>query len=351
MKRRYKIIPAAIGVIIFLVLMFLWLTGNLSRGSKIGPGKSPVSEASAAGMKTMKVETATVPLTLESVGTVDARVKSEVSSKILAKIARVGADAGDIVEKGQMLFILDSRDATARLDQARQALASAEAEFERASLDAGRMERLLAQQAATRQEYDRSQAAMKMSEAAVEAAGAAVREAEVNRSYSGITSPIAGRVVDRLADAGDMAAPGKPLMTIYDPSTLRIEVSVAEYLRPNVHLGDGVKVSIDTFEFEGEIEEIVPASDSSSRSFTARVSIPATEGVYPGMYGRCHLDLGTAEIILIPPEALKHVGQLEMVTVIKGEAARTRAVKSGKNYAEGVEILSGLQAGETIALP
>jgi RND family efflux transporter MFP subunit len=299
----------------------------------------------------LNIETTTVPLTLESVGTVDARVKTQVSSKILARIVEVGSDAGDSVTKGQMLFALDSRDAIARLEQAREALASAEAELERASLDAGRIERLLAQQAATRQEHDRSQAAMKMSQAAVEAASAAVSEAEVNLSHSRITSPIEGKVVDRLAEVGDMATPGKILMTIYDPSSLRIEVSVAEHLRSNVHLGESVKVSIDSFEFDGEIEEIVPASDSSSRSFTARVSIPTGDGIYPGMYGRIYLGLGTVESVLVPSEALKQVGQLEMVTVIEDGAERTRAVKTGKSYPEGIEILSGLEAGETIALP
>ena len=351
MKRRYKIIPAAVGVLIFLVLMFLWLTGNLSREAKIAPGKSPVTETSAAGLKTIEIETTTVPLTLESVGTVSARVKAEISSRMMAKIVEIGADAGDSITNGQALFVLDSRDATARVDQAREALASMQAELERAALEAGRVERLLAQQAATRQEHDRSQAALKMSQASVEAARAAVREAEVHLSHSRVTSPIAGKVVDRLADVGDMAAPGKPLMTIYDPSTLRLEVSVAEHLRPNVHLGDSVKASIGSLEFEGKVEEIVPASDSSSRSFTVRVSIPATDGVYPGMYGRIHLDLGTKAAILIPSEALRHVGQLEMVTIVEDGVAKSRTVKTGKEYDAGIEILAGLRAGEMIVIP
>lgn len=351
MKRRYKVIPAAVGMIILLILMFLWLTGNLSREPKIGPGKLPISETSAAQFETIEVTATTVPLTLESVGTVSARIESEVSSRMMAKILEVKADAGDSVTKGQTLFILDSRDAKARLDQAREALAAAKAEMERASLDGGRIERLLEQEAATKQEHDQSQAALKKSQAAVEAAEAAVREAEVNLSHSRITSPIAGKVVDRLADVGDMASPGRPLMTIYDPSSLRLEVSVAEHLRPNVRLGNSVKGSIDSLEFEGQITEIVPASDPSSRSFTVRVSIPDAKDVYPGMYGRIRLFLGTAEVVLIPPEAVLHVGQLEMVTVVEKGVARTRAIKTGKNYAEGVEILSGLRAGETIAFP
>ena len=288
MKRRYKIIPAAAGVVVFLILMFMWLTGNLSREPKISPGRLQVSEKSAAGMERLRIETTSVPLTVEAVGTVDARTKAKISSRIMAGIVEAAADAGDRVGSGQILFLLDARDAKARLAQAREALSSAEAALENASLDAGRIERLYDKQAATKQEHDKSRAALRMARASVDSALAAIREAEAALSHAKIVSPIDGRVIDRLADSGDMAMPGKSLMTIYDPSTLRLEVSVAEHLRSNVSLNESMKVSIDSVarEIEGRVEEIVPASDSSSRSFMVRVSIPETEGVYPGMYGR-----------------------------------------------------------------
>jgi RND family efflux transporter MFP subunit len=333
--------------------MFMWLTGNLSREPKISPGQLQVSEQSAAGIKTLLVETTSVLLTVEAVGTVEARTKAEISSRIMAGIIEVAADAGDPVESGQILFLLDARDAKARLEQAREALSSAEAAMERASLDAGRFERLYDKQAATKREYDESRTALKIARATVDSTLAAIRESEAALSHTKIVSPIGGRVIDRLADSGDMAIPGKPLMTIYDLSTLRLEVSVAEHLRPNVSLNESMKVSIDSvaLEIEGKVEEIVPASDASSRSFTARVSIPETDGVYPGVYGRIHLNVGSAETILIPSEAIRRVGQLEMVTVAQDGIAKERMIRTGKKYAAGIEILSGLDAGETIAIP
>ncbi len=353
MKRRYKLILATIGSLVVLVLMFMWLTGNLSRQGKIRPGKREVAEVSAAGLKTFEVSAVTVPVEVEAVGTVTAREAAEVSSRIMAVVTKVGADAGEKVEKGRTLFVLDSRDAQARLTQAREALASAEAALERATLDAGRIERLYEKQAATKQEYDGAQAALKMARASVEAAKGAVGEAAANLSYTRIRSPLGGKVIDRLADPGDMASPGRPLMTVYDPSTLRLEVSVAEHLRPKVNLGDTVRASIDSLglDFEGTVIEIVPASDASSRSFIVRVSIPQSEAAYPGMYGRIWLPVGSAEAVLIPPDAVEHVGQLEMVTVVEGGAARTRGVKTGKTYAGGIEVLSGLVPGESIAVP
>ncbi len=142
-------------------------------------------------------------------------------------------------------------------------------------------------------------------------------------------------------------------MTIYDPSTLRLEVSVSEYLREKLPLGAPVKASIDPIgaEFESKVVEIVPASDASSRSFTVRASIPDAGIAYPGMYARIRLPIETRQIILVPADAVQRVGQLDMVTVVENGVARTRSVKLGKTYPEGVEVLAGLTEGDVIAFP
>jgi RND family efflux transporter MFP subunit len=353
MKKRIKLILAVIGSIAVLVLMFMWLTGNLSGEEKIAPEKVKVREKTSAGLRTVTIESLTVPVEIEAVGTVGAREKAEISSRIMAQIVDVKVDAGDAVEKGSPLLVLDSRDAEARLTQAHKALASAEAVLERASLDAGRIERLLEKHAATKQEHDQSRAMLKTAQAAVDTSKAAVREAEVYLSHTKIASPISGIVIDRFSDAGDMAAPGRPLISIYDPSTLRMEVALTENLREKVELNQTLKASIDSIgdTFNVTIEEIVPASDAMSRSFLVRVSIREIDGVYPGMYGRIWVPLGTKESVFIPPETVQHIGQLETVIVVKDGTARTRTVKTGKEYPEGIEIISGLLPGEMIAFP
>ena len=353
MKTRYKLIPAVIVSLAVLVLMFLWLTGNLSREGKIAPSKVMVEETPATGLRTHEVSAVQVPIEMDAVGTVVARETTEISSRLMATITEVNADAGENVRTGQTLIVLDARDAQARVAQAREALASGEAALEKASLDAGRIERLNEKQAATKQEYDHAQSSLRMARASVEAAKAAVHEAEVNLSHTRIDSPISGRVVDRLADPGDMAIPGRPLMSVYDPSDLRLEVSVGENLRPQVQLNNAVRVSIESLgtELVGRIIEIVPASDASSRSFLTRVSLSKTESIYPGMYGRVWLPVGSKEVLLIPPDAVQHVGQLEIVTVVENGVARTRAVKIGGTYPEGLEVVSGLSPGELVAFP
>jgi RND family efflux transporter MFP subunit len=353
MKRYYKKIIAAAVSLAFLILMFMYLTGNLFSGPKIEAGREEAEKAAAAGMDIVQVKTAAIPLEVEAVGAVDARETAQVSSRVMAGITKMNVAAGDQVNKGQTLVELDARDARAQLAQARQALASAEAALERARLDTGRVERLYEKQAATKQEYDAGQASLKMAQAQVDSAKARVREAEVFLSFTKIDSPITGQVIDRMADPGDMAAPGSPLLSVYAPSSLRLEAIVPERLRPKVQLGQSVRASVDSIEllFEGQIAEIVPSSDVASRSFIIRVPLPQEHGAFPGMYGRIWIPAGSTEAILAPPRAIRRVGQLEMVTVVENGAARTRAIKTGKMYPEGIEVLSGLKPGETVAVP
>jgi membrane fusion protein (multidrug efflux system) len=352
MKKHYKKIIAAVGSLAVFVLMFLYLTGSLSGEKKIAPAKGEIKTVSADGLQTAQVKTIIIPAPEEVVGTVTARETTKVSSRIMAVITNVNAAAGDQVKEGQPLFVLDSRDGQARLSQAREAATSAEAALQRASLDAGRIERLYNKEAATKQEYDGAQATLKMAQAGLDAAKATVREAEVNLSFTTVKAPAGGRVIDRFADPGDMAVPGQPLMTIYVPSSLRLEVSVPDQLRSRVNLGDKLTASFDTdnSRFEGQVAEIVPASDASSRSFTMRVTIPPTVTAYPGMYGRIWIPVGSTQIVVIPPEAIQYVGQLEMANVVKDGSAQTRLIKTGQTYPEGVEILSGLSSGEQVAL-
>jgi len=344
---------AAAGALLILILMFLYLTGNLSGEPKITPSTKEAPPSPSVAGEIVTVKTMVIPVEIEAVGAVDARETAQVSSRTMALITRIYAAAGDVVKKGQPLVELDARDAQAQLAQAREALASAQAELERTRLDAGRIERLHEKQAATRSEYDAAQAALTMAQAQVDSAKARVREAEVSLSFTKIEAPLSGKVIDRLADPGDMAVPGQPILGLYDPSSLRLEVIVPERLVSQVQPGRRVRASIDALDlqFEAEITQVVPSSDVQSRSFIVRVPLPQKNDAFPGMYGRIWIPSGSTEALLIPQEAVRRVGQLEMVTVVEDGAARTRTVKTGKKYPQGVEVLSGLEPGEQVVLP
>jgi multidrug efflux pump subunit AcrA (membrane-fusion protein) len=97
------------------------------------------------------------------------------------------------------------------------------------------------------------------------------------------------------------------------------------------------------------VEEIVPMADPLTRTFLVKAALPETPGLYPGMFGRLFIPMGTRQAVVAPRAAVRRVGQLEMVTVMDDGVSRAYAVKTGQALEGGyVEILSGLSGSETL---
>jgi HlyD family secretion protein len=99
-----------------------------------------------------------------------------------------------------------------------------------------------------------------------------------------------------------------------------------------------------------QVEEIIPYADPRTRTFLVKAILPEIEGIYPGMYGKLLIPSGTTEVVLIPPGAIRRIGQLEMVKVKKGDIWESRYIKTGKIHGELVEVLSGLSGNEILMI-
>ena len=132
--------------------------------------------------------------------------------------------------EGDLLITLNTRELEARLQQATESLAAAEAATLEAEADFERSRRLFQSQAISQREFDESNRKLKVSQANERRATQAVNEAKVLLSYSTINAPKAGRIVDRTAEPGDTAQPGAPILTLYDSNSLRLETPVLEHL-------------------------------------------------------------------------------------------------------------------------
>jgi RND family efflux transporter MFP subunit len=161
-----------------------------------------------------------------------------------------------------------------------------------------------------------------------------------------------GIVIDRLVEPGDQSAPGKTLLTLYDPSRLRVEASVRESDIGRLSPGLKLTVVVDALKAErqGTVEQIVPAADPTSRTFLVKVHLPDPAGLFPGMYARLRIPLDERQAVQIPSSAVRRVGQLTLVDVMQDGRPRRRAVRLGRSIGETVEVLAGLEEGEQIAL-
>jgi len=100
----------------------------------------------------------------------------------------------------------------------------------------------------------------------------------------------------------------------------------------------------------GRVSEIVPEAETASRTFSVKVTGPCPPDVYTGMFGRLLIPLDEQEVLVVPKSAVRRVGQLELVDVVTDGRRLRRAVKTGRNYGEDVEILAGLHEGESVVV-
>jgi RND family efflux transporter MFP subunit len=181
----------------------------------------------------------------------------------------------------------------------------------------------------------------------------ALAEAEVLLSYTTIVAPKAGTIVERFAEEGDVAQPGMPLLELYDPTSLRLEVPVMENLAIKLKEGDELTVKIDALNetFTASVDEIVPQAEAASRSFMVKVKLPPSPDLFEGMYGRLMIPAGVRRHLCLNAAAIETIGQLEFVYVVdsRGRDPQRRYIKSGRIGRPGrVEVLSGLEANENV---
>jgi RND family efflux transporter MFP subunit len=289
-------------------------------------------------VRTQTIERLHRVATEEVVGTVRAKLHSVIEAKVSGKIDRMIAVPGKIVRRGELLATIEAREVQARLEQAVAVRQQAEGDLKR---DAA----LLEQNILARSQFDAAQAKSRV-------ADAAVREAETLLGYTQVVAPFDGTITRKLADVGDLAAPGKPLLELEDSHTLRLEADVPEAVVGTLTLGDRLPVRLSTLtsDLEGVVSEIAPAADPGSRTFLVKLDLPPTPSLRAGQFGRVSMPVGGTSALRAPASAVVVRGQMELVFVVSEGRARLRIVKTGRRIGDDVEIVSGVEAGESLVV-
>ncbi|MDW8310692.1 MAG: efflux RND transporter periplasmic adaptor subunit [Verrucomicrobiales bacterium] len=331
-KQSFRHKPLAL---LALIGCAAWLVGGCGRQAKT-PGAEP--SLPVATVRVQTIDDQPRALTEEIVGTVRARTRATLEAKIAGRITELPVVLGQSLEAGDLVARLDVREIQARLDQARAVL-------EQARRDRDRFATLLRQQAVTQAEFDGVEARFRVAEAAV-------AEAETMLGYAEVRAPFDGAVTRKLADVGDLATPGRPLIELEDPNALRLEADVPEALINHVQPGAKLPVRIHAAnaELEGVVAEMAPAADPNSRTFRVKLDLPGAPGLKPGLFGRVAVPVGETRAPRVPPQALVQRGQMEMVFVVADGRAQMRLVKSGKRLGEEVELVSGVRPGERVVV-
>mgnify|MGYP001054815144 CR=1 FL=1 len=320
------------------------------RGGKEQKEKGVTQTVRARVAKALRVERAERHAVF---GTVEAERQAAVSSRVMATVVAVHVKAGDRVRKGQLLVEIDPETAKGQETQARGALAQAEAALALAERNYQRFLALYEQKAASELELDMARMQYEQAKGAVEQARGAVSAASSVAKESRVVAPFDGLVVAKLVEAGDLAAPGRPLVMLASAQGRRLVVAVPESLfaRAGLRVGQTLPVVLDAQpdrELSGRVVELSPSADPTTHSFTVKVALSQPE-VPAGATGRVLLPLPARQAVMVPQEAVLQVGGLTMVVLRDREGkARSQVVTLGVKEGEMVELLSGLSGDEEV---
>jgi multidrug efflux pump subunit AcrA (membrane-fusion protein) len=313
------------------------------------------------------------------VSSVEAQSAQAAANVALAEAAAREADAGT-ARWSQAIASAD-----ARRQEMQAQLREAGAALRQAEIDQKRARYMLAHDAVPKSDLDRADTAVAMARARVASAQAGVRGAEAERGqaqaslaqsrltvskartgievartaiaipetdmpYGTLRAPFTGAVTKKMADAGEVTTPGRPLVQIEDTRNLHLDLVVPEEELQSIKAGQRLEVRFDSRgkTVKGHVSEIIPSADPASRTFIAKIELPSGADVLPGVYGRVRLPHGERTALRVPVSAVLVRGQIENVFVIEGEIARLRPVRTRPIDGRFVEIVSGLAEGDRV---
>jgi len=293
-------------------------------------------------------------------GTVEAVKASLLAPQVSGSITALTVKAGDRVRRGQLLVRIDTRMASQQAMTNQAQVAAARAQLSAARQEYERKKRLHEQQYISQAALERAESDYKTAEAQTKAQLAQTGMADVQTGLHVISAPYDGIIAEVMTEQGDMAMPGKPLLSIYDPKELRIVVNVPQSQIATIKTGAAVKVIIpaaaaaERLLTAGSIT-ILPTADQITNMVKVRLSLPLNMiSVSPGMFARAMLPSTRATQqaqIYVPVSAVIKRSELTAVYVVDAQGEpRLRQVRLGRQLGENIEIVAGLQADEKVAL-
>jgi RND family efflux transporter MFP subunit len=365
----------------------------LSCGRKEGGGGQGRDKAAPVETATVAARRETVPRKAEFVGSLAGVEQAVVSAEIEGSVARTLSDLGDPVRKGQVLAVVSPDEFRFRRDQAvseaDQAAArlgvsptatsidventsvvrKAAADYRNAKTDYERRKGLVEKNLIARKEVDDAEARLAVAEANLRAAReeantqiaglrgkrAAAALAEKKVADTSVRSPISGSVEARLVNAGEYVKVGTPLFRLVNDRPVKIVGDVSEAYASDIRKGQPVELQVEGKPgkvFRGSVARVSPSSDPANRTLRIEALFPNGDGALKaGFFGKgAVLVKVDPDAVTVPKAALVSFAGVDKVFVVAGGKASERKVSIGQDLGDRLEILSGVAAGEEVAV-
>jgi len=311
--------------------------------------------AAAQTLPSAPVEYRTLDQTYATEAVVEAVRQSTISAQVIGRVVDLRVDVGDRVKVGQVIARIDEREAAQAVATTQAQVAQARANVENARLELERARKLLESKFVSQAAVDAAEAQFKAAQAQLQAAQATAGQASVSKGHSTVVAPFSGIVSARHVEMGEMAAPGKPLFTAFDPSDMRVIAEVPQSQIATIQAIGRASVEIPSTGQWVKVKAItvLPSADPRTHSNQVRLDLDQdSKGIYPGVYARAHFAIGTARKLAVPSQAVIRRSEVVGAYVIdaKGQT-HFRQLRLGEAAGEGYrEVLAGVAPGERVAL-
>ena len=333
------------------------LARSLTAGALLAVAAWPLpaaAQGAAAGVgPTFDAVVRDLPQVIAAEGVVEAVRQATLGAQVAGRITELAVKAGDAVRAGQVLVRIDARTAEQAVAASRSQVAEAEANLANARRRHDRNVNLYAQKFVSQAAVDQSEAELKAAQAQVEALKANAVQASAAQTFTTVMAPFTGVVGATHVELGDMAQPGRALVTVFDPKDLRVTATLPQAALAKARLDDPVEIELPgrTGTVKATRVTVIPLADARTHTTRVRLDLPPAPGVLPGQFARAWFVTGTTRALAVPASALLKRGEVTAVYVVDREGrALLRQVRVGEPVAGGmVEILAGLAGGERIA--
>jgi len=319
-------------------------------------------------VKTADVKTGQIEAVYTITGALVPAQAADISTSLMAKVAKVNVEEGETVNAGQVLARLDDSQLNAQLNQAqagyqgsKNTQKQAKINLDNAQVTLERTKALYAEGAVAKVQLDTDQKAYDLAKSQYDAsitsgissAKASVDSIDVQISNSIIKSPIPGIVLNKNISVGETATVGSTLMTVADLSSLKLKGTVPQTALPYIRKDDPVELSIDIYPdrtFKGNISQIGSMSVSTGTYFPVEISMKNTDNLASGISAHADIKIKGTKHMIVPASAIvENNGENYLFVIKNGIAKKTTVVTGLKNDSE-IEILKGLKGMETVAV-
>lgn len=389
MPKRYSYVLLAL----LLPALLVSCSSDSAAAGKGGKGGDR-GEKTARKVHLAKAEMARLARTVEVSGTLAADEQAELGIKVAGRIAEIRVDLGDRVRRGQVLARLVPADLELRVRQAETALQQARARLglppegpdrivdpqetalvrqaaatlKQAQLTRNRMASLFEQQLIPQADFDAAEAGLGVADGRYQEAIEEARnrqavlaqrrsELEIARRQladSILTAPFDGRISERRGAIGDYVAVGDPVVVLVRVHPLRLQLAVPEREAASVRIGQPVRLSVegDKAQHGGRVARVSPAISEENRTLMVEAEVPNQDGsLRPGAFARAEIVTQAAEpAVLVPTSSVVTFAGIDKVMGVEAGKAVEKPVKLGRRSGEQVEVLEGVQAGESVVL-